>query len=111
MKRVYGSRSYFRGEDSFGTSKIMPYDSHRPDQFAVEKERVAQSFGPELADIYHVGSTAVPGLAAKPEIDLLIEIAEHREQETRDACMRMLGYVREQTCSECIISIAAMLME
>lgn len=53
-----------------------------------------RSFGNELGEIHHVGSTAVAGLAAKPEIDLLVEVSEHRSQAARDASMQALGYVR-----------------
>lgn len=81
------------------TSKIAPYDSRWPARFFIEKERVAKSFGTELGDIHHVGSTAVPGLAAKPEIDLLVEVSEHRNQAARDASMRALGYVRGKDLS------------
>jgi GrpB-like predicted nucleotidyltransferase (UPF0157 family) len=81
------------------TSKIAPYDSRWPARFFVEKERVAKSFGTELGDIHHVGSTAVPGLPAKPEIDLLVEVSEHRNQAARDASMRALGYVRGKDLS------------
>lgn len=76
------------------TSKISHYDSRWPALFASEKERVAKVFGVEFVDIYHVGSTAVPGLAAKPEIDLLVEVSEHRDEAARDSFMYVLGYVR-----------------
>ena len=81
------------------TSKIAPYDSRWLDQFSTEKDRIGKSFGAELCAIHHVGSTAVPGLAAKPEIDLLIEVSAHRNQVTRDASMRALGYVRGKDLS------------
>jgi GrpB-like predicted nucleotidyltransferase (UPF0157 family) len=90
------------------TSKITPYDNRWPARFLTEKERVAKSFGAELVDIDHVGSTAVPGLATKPEIDLLVEVAEHRNEATRDASMRALGYVRGRIFQQGTISIVAM---
>ncbi|GAB7547672.1 GrpB family protein [Cupriavidus sp. 8B] len=76
------------------TSKISRYDSEWPALFVTEKERIAKGLGAELVDIYHVGSTAVPGLAAKPEIDLLVEVSEHRNEAARDRFMGVLGYVR-----------------
>ncbi len=81
------------------TSKIVAYDSNWIGLFAVEEERVTHSFGDELVEIYHVGSTAVPGLAAKPEIDLLVEVSEHRNQSC-DAAMQNLGYVRGKNLSD-----------
>lgn len=40
-----------------------------------------------------------PGLAAKPEIDLLVEVAEHRNESSRDNVMRELGYARGSNLS------------
>lgn len=52
----------------------MAYDDRWPARFAAEVERLA----PLLpgADIHHIGSTAVPGLAAKPVIDLMALVAD-----------------------------------
>lgn len=82
------------------TSKISDYDSRWPSMFLAEKRRIASSFGAEVAAIYHVGSTAVPGLSAKPEIDILVEVSEHRNETARDNSMRTLGYVRGKNLSE-----------
>ena len=76
------------------TSTISPYDGNWPAQFLIAKEQIAKAFGAELVVIHHVGSTAVPGLAAKPEIDLLIEVSQHRNEACRDKVMRGLGYAR-----------------
>ena len=93
------------------TSKITPYDNRWPALFSAEKDRVATSFSIELDKIHHVGSTAVPGLAAKPEIDLLVEVSEHLNEAARDGSMRALGYVRGRIFQKATISIVAMLME
>jgi GrpB-like predicted nucleotidyltransferase (UPF0157 family) len=51
---------------------IVPYDSTWPRAFEVERARLATILGPWLAGpIEHIGSTAVPGLAAKPVIDIM----------------------------------------
>ena len=42
-----------------------------PRQFEPEAARLRELLGAELVAIHHIGSTAVPGLAAKPIIDLL----------------------------------------
>ncbi|WPN55870.1 GrpB family protein [Pseudomonas sp. P9_31] len=76
------------------TSKISLYDSQWPTLFLNAKEQIAEAFGTELVAIHHVGSTAVPELAAKPEIDLLVEVAQHRNESFRDTVMRGLGYAR-----------------
>jgi GrpB-like predicted nucleotidyltransferase (UPF0157 family) len=56
-----------------GTVRVVPYDSTWPSLFAAEAERLRQCFAvAELPLIIeHTGSTAVPGLAAKPVLDIL----------------------------------------
>lgn len=76
------------------TSKISPYDIRWPIFFHAAKAQIAKAFGTELIAIHHVGSTAVLGLAAKPEIDILIEVSAHINETARHNVMRGLGYVR-----------------
>lgn len=49
--------------------EIVEYDSAWPARFAAERERIGPLLGG--AEIHHFGSTAVPGLAAKPVIDMI----------------------------------------
>ena len=51
--------------------KIVPYDINWPWMFETESRRIRQILGPNCAAIYHIGSTSVPGLAAKPVIDIM----------------------------------------
>ena len=53
---------------------IAEYDLRWPEQFAEEAVRVQTALGDTVAAIEHFGSTAVPGLAAKPVIDLLVAV-------------------------------------
>jgi GrpB-like predicted nucleotidyltransferase (UPF0157 family) len=48
-----------------------PYSADWPRQFELEAARLRELLGAELVAIHHIGSTAVPGLAAKPIIDFL----------------------------------------
>jgi len=50
---------------------IMEYDPSWPRLFEEEKTRILVATGNRLTGIEHVGSTAVPGLAAKPIIDIM----------------------------------------
>jgi GrpB-like predicted nucleotidyltransferase (UPF0157 family) len=56
-----------------GTVRVVPYDSTWPTLFAAEAEELRQRFAPMGLPlvIEHMGSTAVPGLAAKPILDIL----------------------------------------
>lgn len=51
--------------------KIVPYNDQWPHLFEMEAAVIRQALGNELVDIYHVGSTSVPGLVSKPKIDIL----------------------------------------
>ena len=54
---------------------IAPYDPAWPGRFRVERARIAAALGPRALRIEHIGSTSVPGLAAKPIVDVLVEVA------------------------------------
>lgn len=51
--------------------RLAPYDPAWPAAFEAERERLRALFAPELRAIEHVGSTAIPGMPAKPIVDLL----------------------------------------
>ena len=54
---------------------VVPYDRSWPGRFEEERARLAEIIAPWLAGpIEHVGSTAVPGLAAKPVIDVMAAV-------------------------------------
>jgi GrpB-like predicted nucleotidyltransferase (UPF0157 family) len=52
---------------------IVPYDPDWPGRFAAERTRLLDAIGPWLVtgSVEHIGSTAIPGLAAKPVIDMM----------------------------------------
>jgi GrpB-like predicted nucleotidyltransferase (UPF0157 family) len=52
--------------------EIVDYDATWPRQFEEEKRRILAATGRYVAAVDHIGSTAVPGLAAKPIIDILV---------------------------------------
>jgi len=57
--------------------KIAPYDPQWPVLFRQEKEHLLSCLPSALVQrIEHFGSTAVPGLAAKPIVDMLVEVTD-----------------------------------
>lgn len=76
------------------TSKITPYDPAWPHQFETEAARLKPVFGSAALEIHHIGSTAVPGLTAKPEIDILIIVRDNNVAETVASSLAGLGYRR-----------------
>ena len=56
---------------------VVPYDPSWPARFAEERTTLARVLAPWLAGpIEHIGSTAVPGLLAKPIVDLMVGLPE-----------------------------------
>ena len=65
---------------------IAPYDPAWPQRFLREKERLLSCLPNELIRrVEHFGSTAVPGLAAKPIIDMLVEVSDLEATKVRIA--------------------------
>ncbi len=72
--------------------RIVDYDPVWPIRFEAERELLGQAFGGAPVSIEHVGSTAVPGLAAKPIIDILISADSLEAFEVRVPELARLGY-------------------
>ena len=71
---------------------IADYDPRWPAIFASLRDRLAAALGPLAVAIEHVGSTAVPGLAAKPIVDLDIVMASGEDLWAVIERLRLLGY-------------------
>ena len=56
--------------------EVVPHNPQWKQMFLVESTRLTRAIADNLAKIHHIGSTAVPGIYAKPIIDLLIEVIE-----------------------------------
>jgi GrpB-like predicted nucleotidyltransferase (UPF0157 family) len=52
--------------------EVVDYDATWPRQFEEERRRILAAIGRYVAEVEHIGSTAVAGLAAKPIIDILV---------------------------------------
>ena len=75
-----------------GRNFLVPHDPEWPDLYENERGRLREVLPAEALDIQHVGSTAVPGVKAKPIIDIAVAAKGHRlADDWRDA-MASLGY-------------------
>lgn len=71
--------------------RLVPPDPRWPARFELERAVLAEAIGEWVAGgIHHVGSTAVPGLEAKPIIDILVGV---HDLETARECFEPLGDV------------------
>jgi GrpB-like predicted nucleotidyltransferase (UPF0157 family) len=71
---------------------IVPYDPDWPRRFDEERRLLAAVFAGAGAMIEHTGSTAVPGLGAKPVIDIVIGVPALAEVERRIQALEAAGY-------------------
>jgi GrpB-like predicted nucleotidyltransferase (UPF0157 family) len=72
--------------------RIVDYDPAWPDAFSREAARLLGLFERGVARIEHIGSTAVPGLGAKPIIDLMLGARELSDIEAVIPAIESLGY-------------------
>jgi GrpB-like predicted nucleotidyltransferase (UPF0157 family) len=72
---------------------ILDYDPRWPELFAREAERIRVALGSHALRIEHVGSTSVPGLAAKPVIDVLLVVSDSAEEAAYVPHLQAGGYV------------------
>ena len=63
------------------TLVLADYDPQWPETYAEHQRRIHAALGPAAVQIEHIGSTSVPGLAAKPVIDVLITVEDITAEE------------------------------
>jgi len=73
---------------------IVDYDESWPLEFERLRVRTAAAVGDLAVVIEHIGSTAVPGLAAKPVIDLVV-VVERRNVQGAIKLLSAIGYVHQ----------------
>ncbi len=71
-----------------GKIRIDAYDPRWPSFYEVERAGIAASLAPWLAAIEHIGSTSVPGLAAKPIIDIMPGLRPDAGKDELDSCVQ-----------------------
>lgn len=72
---------------------ITEYDPRWPAMFAAEKARIIGVLGYQAIAIEHIGSTAVPGLCAKPIIDILVGVLDMINADACTAPLQAIGYI------------------
>lgn len=71
---------------------IVEYDPQWPMLFEEEKARVLEVTGNKVLAVEHIGSTAVPGLGAKPIIDMMAGVQGLAEADQCILLLRKIGY-------------------
>lgn len=72
--------------------EVFPYKDVWRTQFEQEAQKLKQVFGDILLAVHHIGSTSVPGLSAKPIIDLMPVVRKIEDVDAFQPAMEVLGY-------------------
>ena len=73
--------------------EICDYDDEWPRRFVHEEMRIRRALGEAALQIEHVGSTSVPGLAAKPIIDIVLVVRDTTDEDAYVPALEAAGYV------------------
>ena len=76
-----------------GTVQLLPYQESWAEEGSRAAARLQELFGSEAADVRHVGSTSVKGLAAKPIIDLAVGMWDLGQAEALYPALAAAGFV------------------
>ena len=74
------------------TIHLVEYNSNWPALYEQERAFIAAALGEITAEIHHIGSTAVPGLSAKPIIDIMVAVTQLAPPEDYSRKLEPLGY-------------------
>jgi GrpB-like predicted nucleotidyltransferase (UPF0157 family) len=72
---------------------LSPYDPNWPLWYAAEAHTIRAALGVGVLSLEHVGSTSVPGLVAKPIIDILLVVADPANEASYVPVLERSGYV------------------
>jgi GrpB-like predicted nucleotidyltransferase (UPF0157 family) len=72
--------------------ELAEYDQEWPQLFEREVERIRSILGERALRIEHTGSTSVPGLSAKPIVDIVLEVADSSDESAYVASLEESGY-------------------
>ena len=76
-----------------GRIRVVDYDPEWPRLYRREAERIRAVLGERVVRLEHIGSTSVPGLAAKPIIDVLLVVPDSADEPAYVPDLEAAGYV------------------
>jgi GrpB-like predicted nucleotidyltransferase (UPF0157 family) len=72
---------------------VTAYQPSWREKFELEAAQLSKIFRKELLEIHHIGSTSIPGLDAKPIIDVLVVVLDIQKVDTYNKIMQLAGYI------------------
>ena len=76
-----------------GPVVLAEYDPRWPELYAREEARIRAALGDDAVLVEHVGSTSVPGLPAKPIVDIVLAVADSADESSYAPQLEAAGYV------------------
>jgi GrpB-like predicted nucleotidyltransferase (UPF0157 family) len=73
--------------------ELHEYDPRWPELYAREERRIRDALDDRVVRIEHTGSTSVPGLSAKPIVDISLEVPDSADEEAYVPSLEAAGYV------------------
>ncbi len=74
------------------TIYLAPYNPEWPSLFARLEQQIREALGDQVLLLEHVGSTSVPGLSAKPIIDMVMAVADSKDEAAYVGPLEERGY-------------------
>ena len=71
---------------------MVPHDPNWRQEFEREAAQITAVLGGGVITVHHIGSTAIPGIYAKPVLDMLLVVHDHAALDEKQAQMEALGY-------------------
>lgn len=72
--------------------EVVPHQDEWSATFKEESKKIKDVFGEEIRNVYHIGSTAIPTIWAKPIIDIMVEVINITKVDHFNIKMEQLGY-------------------
>ena len=72
--------------------QIVDYDPGWPGMYELEAARIRATLGERVVRLEHAGSTSVPGLPAKPILDMVLEVPDSSDEDAYVPAMEFAGY-------------------
>ncbi|GAB4079177.1 GrpB family protein [Modestobacter muralis] len=85
-------RSVLIGGREQVTIVVQEYDPEWPARFSALRTRLHDALATQALDIEHIGSTAVPGLDAKPIVDVLVTVADVEDEPAYAPALEAAGF-------------------
>ncbi len=86
-------REVIIGEIEAQAIVVADYDHTWPERFRAEESRIRTALGAAALSVEHIGSTSVPGLAAKPIVDILLVVEDSGDEASYAPALEEAGYI------------------